>query len=89
MQFWCAGRSYQTNLMRQFLTDDPQVPVILMTRDNRRVFVLRSDGAKGCRVDQANTLEIISLASRYDIKELLDAYPAPHVGPVRLELVPA
>ena len=89
MLFLCAGHSYETKSMRQFLTDDPQTPVILMTQDHRRVFVMRPNGCKGSRIDQANTLEIISLAARYNLPELLNAFPAPHVETVELDLIPA
>lgn len=87
MLFWCDGRAYESKSMRQFLTDDPETPVILLTRDNQRVFVMRSDGSKGCRIAQANTLQIISLSSRYGIPQLLDAFPAPKVGSVEMALV--
>jgi hypothetical protein len=84
MTFWCDGRSYESSSLRQFLTNDPSTPLILMTPDNRRVFVMRCEGLRGCRIDQANTLEIISLASRHNIRQLLNAYPAARVGEVQM-----
>jgi hypothetical protein len=84
MTFWCDGRCYESRALRQFFTDDPATPLVLMTPDQRRVFVMTMDGAAGWRIHQANTLEIISLASRHRLKALLEAFPASMVGDVRL-----
>jgi hypothetical protein len=89
MEFLYEGRSYETRALKQFLTEDPATPLILMTPDRKRVFVMRVDGCKGCRIQQANTLEIISLASRYGIRQLLEAFPASRVGEVELAQPPA
>jgi hypothetical protein len=87
MTFWCSGRSYESGKMRQFLTDDPTTPLILVTPDYKRVFVMTLEGCMGSRIHQANTLQIISLATRYGLKDLLNAYPSPAVGDVEVELV--
>jgi hypothetical protein len=86
MIFSCGGCSYESGAMRQFLTDDPATPLILVTRDFKTVFVMTLEGCKGARIHQANTLQIISLATRYGLRELLNAFPSPAVGDVQTEL---
>jgi hypothetical protein len=86
MKFWCDGRQYESRAMRQFLTNDPTTPLILKTADHRHVFVMTVQGCQGCQIHQANTLEIMSLASRHGLGALLEAFPASIVGEVRLEV---
>jgi hypothetical protein len=85
MTFWCDGHPYLTTGMRQFLTNDPGTPLVLLTADYRKVFVMTLEGCRGYRIHQANTVEIISLATRNHIPELLRAFPASTVGDVQME----
>ena len=85
MTFWCDGRLYVTARMPQFLTKDPGTPLVLLTPDYRKVFVMTLEGCRGYRIHQANTVEIISLATRNHIPELLQAFPASTVGDVYMD----
>jgi len=85
MTFWCEGRPYVTSGMKQFLTKDPGTPLILLTPDYRKVFVMTLEGCRGYRIHQASTVEIIALATRNHIPELLQAFPASTVGDVHMD----
>jgi hypothetical protein len=85
MTFWCEGRPYVTSGMKQFLTKDPGTPLILLTPDYRKVFVMTLEGCRGYRIHQASTVEIIALATRNHLPELLEAFPAPTVGDVHMD----
>ena len=86
MTFWCDGCRYESGEMRQYLTKDPYQPVILISPDNRCVFIMTLGWPAGWKIRQANTLEIISLASKYQIKGLLQAFPASKVADVEMEV---
>lgn len=72
----CNGRTYGTDDMRVFYTNDPAVPFIYLTRDGRCTFVIQRDPDGALEAHRAGTAEIIALSRRYEIPALLGAFPA-------------
>ena len=76
MTLTCDGIQYLNDDMLAFPTPDPSVPRVMITRDCRAVFVLSLGEDGRLRAHRAGTPEIISIARRYGIKDLLNAFPA-------------
>ena len=77
MQFTCDDTTYETTDMTTYRTQDAQIPLIYMTKDLQRVFVVSVNRWTGTRVRRADALEIERMAKRFQIEDLLRALPAP------------
>ena len=74
MRFSCDGSSYSSDDLLTFRTADAHRPLVYMSRDHARVFVVeinRWEGARVRRVSEA--AEIKRLAAELGINELLQA----------------
>lgn len=62
--------------MTTYRTKDPNIPMIYVSEDLQRVYVVYFNRWTGTRVRQADAAEIEALARRFDIPDLLLALPA-------------
>jgi hypothetical protein len=61
--------------MTTYPTKDPHIPMIYLSEDLRRVYVVNFNRWTGTRVREADAMEIEALARRFDIPDLLLALP--------------
>lgn len=83
MRFVCNGRVYVAAEMQKFRTQDPANSSIYLTRDGRATFVVSHDQDGTLSAHQAGTGEIINLSRRYNLSDLLRAFPA-RFAPVQI-----
>lgn len=86
MRFVCNGRVYFAAQMQKFRTQDPSIQSIYLTRDGRATFVVNFEPDGTLSAHRAGTGEIINLARRHNLAELLAAFPA-HFAPAQILLV--